>query len=534
MSDQEYDVIVIGAGPTGENVAGRARRGGLSVAVVESELVGGECSYWACIPSKALLRPAAALAAARAVDGARQAVTGELDAAAVLARRTGFTHGWSDDSGQVKWLDGTGSTLVRGTARLAGARKVEVTGQDGATVTLAARHAVVVAAGSAAAIPPVPGLAEPLVWTSREATSSEIVPGRLAILGGGVVACEMATAWRALGAEVTMLVRGPRLLARMEPFAGDLVAEALRSAGVDVRTDTSVARVRRLSRATPVEIWTGAPGAGPTETGAPGAGPTETGAPATGPAETGAPATGPAETGAPATGPAGTGADGHAADLVADELLVATGRVPRTAGLGLESVGLNPETPGDWLAVDDSCLVGAVPGGWLYAVGDVNHRNLLTHMGKYQARACGDAIVARVRGELDGPPEPWSGLAASADRLGAPQVVFTDPEVAAVGLTAEQARAQGLPARAVDYELGQVAGAALAADGYQGQARFVVDERRQVLVGATFAGPGAAELLHAATVAIVGEVPLRRLWHAVPSFPTISEVWLRFLETYGL
>jgi dihydrolipoamide dehydrogenase len=184
--------------------------------------------------------------------------------------------------------------------------------------------------------------------------------------------------------------------------------------------------------------------------------------------------------------------------------------------------------------VDDSCLVGAVPGGWLYAVGDVNHRNLLTHMGKYQARACGDAIVARVRGELDGPPEPWSGLAASADRLGAPQVVFTDPEVAAVGLTAEQARAQGLPARAVDYELGQVAGAALAADGYQGQARFVVDERRQVLVGATFAGPGAAELLHAATVAIVGEVPLRRLWHAVPSFPTISEVWLRFLETYGL
>jgi dihydrolipoamide dehydrogenase len=483
MSDQEYDVIVIGAGPVGENVADRARRGGLSVAVAESELVGGECSYWACIPSKALLRPAAALAAARAVDGARQAVTGELDAAAVLARRTGFTHGWSDDSGQVKWLDGTGSTLVRGAARLAGERQVEVTGPDGATVTLAARHAVVVATGSAAAIPPVPGLAEPLVWTSREATSSETVPGRLAILGGGVVACEMATAWRALGAEVTMLVRGPRLLARMEPFAGDLVAEALRSAGVDVRTDTSLARVRRLSRATPVELWTAAAGSGPP------------------------------------------------ADLVADELLVATGRVPRTAGLGLESVGL---TPGDWLAVDDSGLVGAVPGGWLYAVGDVNHRNLLTHMGKYQARACGDAIVARVRGELDGPPEPWSGLAASADHLGAPQVVFTDPEVAAVGLTEAQARGQGLPARAVDYELGHVAGAALAADGYQGQARFVVDERRQVLVGATFAGPGTAELLHAATVAIVGEVPLRRLWHAVPSFPTISEVWLRLLETYGL
>jgi pyruvate/2-oxoglutarate dehydrogenase complex dihydrolipoamide dehydrogenase (E3) component len=483
MSEQEYDVVVIGAGPVGENVADRARRGGLSVAVAEAELAGGECSYWACIPSKALLRPAAALAAARAVDGARQAVTGELDVAAVLARRTRFTHGWSDDSGQVKWLEGTGSRLVRGHARLAGERTVEITGPDGGTITLTARHAVVVAAGSAAAIPAVPGLAEPLVWTSREATSAEVVPGRLAILGGGVVACEMATAWRALGAEVTMLVRGAGLLDRLEPFAGDLVAAALRSAGVDVRTGTGVTRIRRLARATPVEIWTSA------------------------------------------------ARPGQPADLVADELLVATGRVPRTAGLGLESVGLRD---GDWLAVDDSGLVEAVPGGWLYAVGDVNHRNLLTHMGKYQARACGDAIVARSRGELDGPPPPWSPLAASADHLGAPQVVFTDPEVAAVGLTQAQALGQGLPVRAVDYELGHVSGAALAADGYQGRARFVVDERSKVLAGATFVGPGTAELLHAATIAVVGEVPLERLWHAVPSFPTISEVWLRLLETYGL
>jgi pyruvate/2-oxoglutarate dehydrogenase complex dihydrolipoamide dehydrogenase (E3) component len=483
MSDQEYDVVVIGAGPSGENVADRAHRGGLSAAVVESELVGGECSYWACVPSKALLRPAAALAAARAVDGARQAVTGELDVGAVLARRTRFTHGWADDSGQVAWLDRVGTELIRGRGRLAGDRKVEVVGPDGGTVTLAARHAVVIATGSAAAIPPIRGLAGSLVWTSREATSAETVPGRLAIIGGGVVACEMASAWRALGAEVTMLVRSAGLLAKMEPFAGEMVAASLRSAGVEVRTNVGVDRVRRLARVTPVEIWT-------------------------------------------------SDADpGQAADLVADELLVAAGRIPRTAGLGLESVGL---VPGGWLAVDDSCLVEAVPGGWLYAAGDVNGRNLLTHMGKYQARACGDAIVARARGELNGRPRPWSELAASADHLGAPQVVFTDPEVAAVGLTEAAALGKNLPVRAVDYEIGNVSGARLSADGYAGRARFVIDEERKILVGATFVGPDTSELLHSATVAVVGEVPLGRLWHAVPSFPTISEVWLRLLETYGL
>jgi dihydrolipoamide dehydrogenase len=483
MSDREYDVVVIGAGPAGENVADRARRGGLSAVVVESELVGGECSYWACVPSKALLRPLAALAAARAVDGARQAVTGELAAEAVLARRTRFTSGWVDDSRQVAWLEREGIELIRGRGRLAGDRRVEVCDQDGGTTALAARHAVVIATGSTAAMPPIRGLAEPLVWTSREATSAETVPGRLAIIGGGVVACEMASAWRALGAEVTLLVRGPGLLTRMEPFAGELVAASLRSARVQVRTNVGVARVRRLARETPVEIWTSD-----------------------------------ADTGQPA-------------DLTADELLVAAGRVPRTAGLGLESVG---QAPGGWLAVDDTCLVEAVPGGWLYAAGDVNGRNLLTHMGKYQARACGDAIVARARGELTGQPQPWSALAASADHLGPPQVVFTQPEVAAVGLTEAAALRQNLQVRAVDYEIGNVSGARLFADGYAGRARFVVDERRKVLVGATFAGAGTSELLHSATVAVVGEVPLGRLWHAVPSFPTISEVWLRLLETYGL
>jgi pyruvate/2-oxoglutarate dehydrogenase complex dihydrolipoamide dehydrogenase (E3) component len=221
-----------------------------------------------------------------------------------------------------------------------------------------------------------------------------------------------------------------------------------------------------------------------------------------------------------------------------------------TDDIGLETVGL---VPGEWLQVDDSLRVEEVAGGWLSAAGDVNHRALLTHQGKYQARICGDAIVARSRARAGGrAPEgtsvgsgsgsdvdgadtmPWSKHSASADHAAVPGIVFTDPEVASVGYTEQRARKEGLDVRVVDYQIGRVAGASLFADGYEGQARMVVDERRKVVVGATFVGPGVAELLHSATVAIVGEVPLDRLWHAVPSYPSISEVWLRLLEAYGL
>jgi pyruvate/2-oxoglutarate dehydrogenase complex dihydrolipoamide dehydrogenase (E3) component len=214
--------------------------------------------------------------------------------------------------------------------------------------------------------------------------------------------------------------------------------------------------------------------------------------------------------------------------LEADQVLVATGRSPRTDDIGLETVGLKP---GSWLKVDDSCQVGAVPGGWLYAAGDLNHRALLTHQGKYQARICGDTIAARARGEKTS-ADLWGPYAATADHDAVPQVVFTDPEVGAVGLTEAQARDRGIPVRAVEFELGQAAGAALYADGYSGWAKLVVDPARDVVVGATFVGSGISELVHAATVAVVGEVPLARLWHAVPSYPTLSEVWLRLLETY--
>ncbi|WP_433534492.1 dihydrolipoyl dehydrogenase family protein [Micromonospora sp. CA-249363] len=472
MTAIEYDVVVIGAGPVGENVADRVVQGGLTAAIVERELVGGECSYWACMPTKALLRSASALRAARQLPGAREAVTGDLDAAAVLGRRDSFASHWQDD-GQVSWLASAGIALHRGQGRITSARVVEVTGVDGATTTLTARHAVVVATGSSALLPDIPGLRDAAPWSSREAASASSVPRRLAIIGGGVVAAEMATAFAALGSAVTVLARDG-VLPSAEPFAGELVTQSLREAGVSVRLGAEAVAVNRDDSGA-VHIET---------------------------------------------------ASGERID--ADEVLVAVGRTPNTQDIGLDRIGL---APGAWLAVDDTLRV--VGGGeWLYAAGDVNRRVLLTHQGKYQARAVGDVIVARAKGEKveDG---RWGRHVATADERAVPQVVFTDPEIASVGLTAAAAKAAGLRIRVVDYDLGAVAGASLHADGYRGQARMVVDEDRKVIVGFTLAGPDVAELIHAATIAIVGEVPLHRLWHAVPAYPTVSEVWLRLLETYG-
>ncbi|MEU8590784.1 NAD(P)/FAD-dependent oxidoreductase [Streptomyces sp. NPDC048664] len=466
-----YDVVVLGAGPVGENVADRTRAAGLSTAIVESELVGGECSYWACIPSKALLRPAIARADARRVPGLAPLVQGPLDVSAVLAHRDYEVSGWKDE-GQVAWLDGIAADLYRGQGRLAGPRTVTVTGQDGERRVLTARHAVVVCTGSDAVLPDLPGLAEVKPWTSREATSAASAPGRLVVVGGGVVGVEMATAWQALGSRVTMLVRGKGLLPRMEPFAGELVAEALTQAGADVRTGTSVESVRREGGTVVVVTETG--------------------------------------------------------DRVeADEILFATGRAPRTADIGLETVGLQP---GSWLSVDDTLRV--TDSDWLYAVGDVNHRALLTHQGKYQARIAGAVIAARAAGVPLLETDRWGAHAATADHAAVPQVVFSDPEAAAVGLSLAEAERAGRRVRAVDVDMSSAAGAGLYADGYRGRARMVVDLDSRTLVGVTFVGPGVGEVIHSATVALAGEVPIDRLWHAVPSFPTISEVWLRLLEAY--
>ena len=466
-----YDVVVLGAGPVGENVADRCRAAGLSTAVVESELVGGECSYWACMPSKALLRPVIARADARRVPGLSQSVQGALDAAAVLAHRDSSTSHWNDER-QVQWLDGTGAHLHRGHGRLAGPRRVTVTGPEGEHHELTARHAVAVCTGSRALVPDLPGIDRVKPWTSREATSAQAVPGRLVIVGGGVVGVEMATAWQALGARVMVLVRGKGLLPRMEPFAGELVAEALTEAGADLRTGTSVESVTR-------------------------------------------------------DGPTVVVTTDKGERIEADEILFATGRAPRTDDIGLDTVGLEP---GSWLPVDDSCRVTG--SAWLYAVGDVNRRALLTHQGKYQARIAGAAIAARAAGVPLLESDPWGAHAATADHAAVPQVVFTDPEAAAVGLSLAEAEQAGHRVRAVDGDLSSVAGAGLYADGYRGRARMVVDLDEEILRGVTFVGPGVGELLHSATIAVASEVPVNRLWHAVPAYPTVSEVWLRLLETY--
>jgi len=451
MAEREVDVVVIGAGAPGEVIAGRLGEAGVEVAIVEERLVGGECSFFACMPSKALLRPLEVAAEARRVPGV---ATGGLDVDAVLARRDEVVHDL-DDATQVPWLEERGVTLVRGHGRLDGERRVRV-GDD----VLVARRAVVVATGSSATIPPVPGLADARPWTNIEATTAKRVPRRLFVLGGGVVGVEMAQAWSSLGSQVTLVHRGDRLIEREEPFAGAQVEEALRAAGVDVRLATEVSAVER-NGAVRVELGD--------------------------------------------------------ESVEADEILVAIGRTPRTADIGLDTLGIERD---GHLRVDDSLRV---PGheNWLYAVGDVNGRALLTHMGKYQARLAADSILGKE-------------VQLRSDGGASPRVIFTDPQVGAVGLTLAAASEKALPVRAVDVETSGNAGGSFVGRGAPGTARLVVDEERHVVVGATITGSEVAEALHAATIAVVGKVPLEDLWHAVPSFPTRSELWLRLLEAYGM
>lgn len=463
MDQEEYDVVVIGAGPVGENVADYALRGSsLTALLIERELVGGECSYYACMPSKALLRPLEVRAAAAHLGGLPSQIP--LDVPALLARRDTWVSGY-DDAGQVGWATGVGIEVARGTGRLSGERRVLVSSADGDREVVA-RQAVVVATGSAPVIPPMFASLHP--WTSRDATGVVEVPESIAIVGGGVVAVEAARWLAEIGARVTLLVRGDRVLDRFEDFASEQVADGLRGIGVDVRLGARIASAARLDAA-----------------------------------DTGL--------GRVHGGPVRLEVDGQARDF--SEILVATGRRPRVDELGLESIGLSP----------DEFAHAASRPEWLYAVGDASGDPALTHWGKYAARLAGAAIAARAAGR----PVP-----AVPSDVPVPQVVFTEPQVASTGLTREQARSAGLAFDVVDVPMTSASGYGLLRDDASGQARLVFEADTGRLLGATFVGQEVAELVHAATIAIVGRLTAEQLWHAVPSYPTASEVWLRLLEAY--
>jgi len=452
--EHEVDVVVIGAGPAGEVLAGRLASAGKAVAIVEGDLVGGECAYYACMPSKALLRAPELLREVGRVPGAAEALTGPIDVSAVLERRNEVVHDLHDD-GQLPWLEHQGIELVRGHGRLDGERRVRVGDR-----VLRAREAVVIAVGSGSLLPPIPGLREARTWSNREVTTADSVPRRLGILGGGVVGVEMAQAWQALGAQVTVIEALDGLLYREEPFAGELVGEALRESGVEIRLGAKATGVSRDDAGVTIELEHGPP-------------------------------------------------------VSVDELLVAIGRHPLTDDLGLDTVGLEA---GKKIEVDASLRV---PGlDWLYAIGDVNGRALLTHMGKYQAVHAANAILG---GTAD----------LRIDGALSPRVVFTDPQVAAVGHTLKTATEAGLAVREIDLGTGSTAGASFIGRNAPGTTRFVVDTEREVLVGATFVGVEVSEFVQAATIAVVGEVPMATLAHAVPAFPTRSELWLKFTDAYA-
>ncbi len=419
------------------------------------------------MPSKALLRPGTSSPRLGACPASRRP-SGDLDVAAALARRDEVIHDL-DDAAQLPWLEANDIELYRGTGALTGERAVRVTADDGTTTDLVAGTAVILATGSAAVVPPVPGLREAAPWTNREATTTKAIPARVAFIGTGPVGCELSDAYARLGAHVVLVGQDDRVLAREEPFAGEQVAGVLRELGVDLRLGAALERVERPTPGGPVTLHLSSPGTGEATS-----------------------------------------------TVEVDELVVAAGRTPNTGELGLDAVGVQTTDRG-FVTTDRQLKVEGTD--WLYALGDVNGRDLLTHQGKYQAHIAAQVILGAPGAAVhDGPPPV--------------RVTFTEPEVAAVGHTEASAKQAGLEVRIVDVPTDSTAGASFVGKGAPGTCRLVIDEAKGTIVGATFTGAEMGEQIHAATIAIVSATPMAQLWHAVPAFPSRTEIWLRLLEAY--